>query len=85
MKMAREKGLKVGIFKAITIWLFPDHLIRQLTAKVKKIIIPEMNLGQLILEVQRCAGGWAEIFPVQRVYGNPITAQEILEKIQEVL
>jgi 2-oxoglutarate ferredoxin oxidoreductase subunit alpha len=85
MKMARARGLKVGILKAITVWPFPDHLIRALTAKVKKIIVPEMNLGQLILEVQRCSSGNAEIFPVQRVDGGAITAQEIFEKIEEVI
>ena len=85
MKMARAHGLKVGIFKAITLWPFPDHLIKQLATRVKKIIVPEMNLGLLILEVQRCSSGKAEIFPVQKVDGGVITAQEIFEKIEEVI
>jgi 2-oxoglutarate ferredoxin oxidoreductase subunit alpha len=84
MKMARDKGRKVGLFKTITVWPFPEEQVRRLAGKVKKIIVPEMNLGQLILEVQRCAGNRAEIFPVQRVDGTPITAQEILAKIEEV-
>ncbi len=85
MKMARGKGLRVGIFKAITIWPFPDPLIEGLSTRVKKIIVPEMNLGQIIHEVKRCSCGKAEIFPVQRVDGGPITAQEIFEKIEEVI
>jgi hypothetical protein len=44
-----------------------------------------MNLGQIIHEVKRCSCGKAEIFPVQRVDGGPITAQEIFEKIEEVI
>jgi 2-oxoglutarate ferredoxin oxidoreductase subunit alpha len=84
MKMAREKGLRVGVFKAVTIWPFPDPPIKALSARAKKIIVPEMNLGQVILEVQRCGCGKAEVFPVQRVDGGPITAREILEKIEEV-
>lgn len=85
MKMAREKGLKVGLFKAITIWPFPEQRIKQLATRVKKILVPEMNLGQLILEVQRSSSGQAEIFPVQRIDGGPITAQEIFKKIEEVI
>jgi 2-oxoglutarate ferredoxin oxidoreductase subunit alpha len=84
MKTAREKGIKVGIWKAITIWPFPDQPVRTLAAKVPKIIVPEMNLGQVFYEVERCACGRAEVFPLQRVDGNPITAQEILKKIEEV-
>jgi 2-oxoglutarate ferredoxin oxidoreductase subunit alpha len=84
MRMAGEKGRKVGVFKAITLWPFPDPPIGALSGRVRKIIVPEMNLGQVILEVERCCRGRAEVFPVQRVDGGPITAREILEKIEEV-
>ena len=85
MKTAREKGIKVGIFKAITVWPFPDPQVKQLSRKIAKIIVPEMNLGQLLHEVERCACGNAEIFPLQRVDGSPITADEILRKVEEVI
>ena len=83
VKLAREKGLKVGLLKLLTIWPFPDETINKLAQKVSLIIVPEMNLGQIVLEVERAAQGKCRVVPYGRVDGELINPIEILGKIQE--
>lgn len=84
VQLAREKGLKVGLFRPITLWPFPEAQIRELSKKVKCFIVPEQNLGQMVLEVERCAAGNASVYPLNQVNGELITPEKILAKIQEV-
>jgi 2-oxoglutarate ferredoxin oxidoreductase subunit alpha len=81
---ARKLGIKAGLLRAITLWPFPDHKIRQLAQQVKCFIVPEVNLGQMILEVERAAHKDMPILGVNRVGGVPIAPYEILDKIKEV-
>jgi len=83
VKLAREKGLKVGLLKLITVWPFPDEIINKLAQKVSLIIVPEMNLGQIVLEVERASKGKCRVVPYNRVDGELINPIEILGKIQE--
>ena len=55
--MARKKGVKVGFIRLIVVWPFPEKRIRELASKVKAFVVPEINYGQIVLEVERCAGG----------------------------
>ncbi len=55
--MARKKGVKVGYIRLIVVWPFPEKRIRELASKVKAFVVPEINFGQMVLEVERCAGG----------------------------
>ena len=57
MEMARERGIKVGKFRLITAWPFPEKQIAEIAAKVKAIVVPEINLGQMVREVERAAAG----------------------------
>jgi len=63
IEAAREKGLKVGKLRLITAWPFPEKKIKDLAAKVKAFVVPELNLGQMVREVERAAGGKAKTFP----------------------
>ena len=83
MKLAREKGLKVGLLKLITVWPFPDEIINKLAQKMSLIIVPEMNLGQIVLEVERASQGKCRVVPYGRVDGELINPIEIFGKIQE--
>lgn len=85
MKMMREKGYKVGTFRPITVWPFPEKRLEELTKKVKTIVVAEMNLGQLVLEVERICKGTVRIERVNKVNGEIITPEEIVAKIEEVL
>ena len=51
--MARERGVKAGLFRPITLWPFPEEALRAAAAGVRAVLVPEMNAGQLRLEVER--------------------------------
>jgi len=85
INVAREQGIKAGMFRIKTMWPFPDKQIKALSSKVKAIITPEMNLGMCTLEVQRCAEGRAPVYGLFRVDGEPINPTQILEKIKKAL
>jgi 2-oxoglutarate ferredoxin oxidoreductase subunit alpha len=81
--MARAAGIKAGMFRPITIWPFPDEQISNLSKRIKKILVPEMNMGQVILEVQRNACG-SKTYGLNIVNGEPITPDQIYAKIKEI-
>jgi 2-oxoglutarate/2-oxoacid ferredoxin oxidoreductase subunit alpha len=84
INIAREQGIKVGMFRIKTFWPFPDKQIKALASRVKAFITPEMNLGMCTLEIQRCAEGKAPVHGIFRVDGEPINPDQILAKIKEV-
>lgn len=57
VKRLREKGRKVGLLRLKTLWPFPDEAVAGLKGKVKRVLVPEMNLGQVAAEVRRILGG----------------------------
>ncbi len=83
VKAAREKGIKAGLLRPLTLWPFPDKAVKALAKQVKAIIVPEMNLGQMTLEVERCAAGNAEVEGIFRVDGEPINPAQIIEAIEK--
>lgn len=80
----RSEGLKVGLFKPMTIWPFLDKQIIEIAKKSKKLIVVEMNLGQYFLEVERVASKYTEVDSYGRVHGELITPNEIIAKVKEV-
>lgn len=83
IKVAREKGIKAGLLKLITLWPFSDETINRLAGQVDLIIVPEMNLGQMSREVERAAGGKCRVISYSRVDGELINPLEILTRIME--
>ena len=83
VKLAREEGLKAGLLKLLTIWPFCFEEVNRLAKQVDLIIVPEMNLGQMVLEVERAAQGKCRVVPYGRVDGELINPIEILGKIRE--
>ena len=81
VKLARQRRHKVGMITLLTIWPFAEELITQLGRTAKRIIVPEMNLGQLALEVERLAGR-SKVVRVNRANGEMVTPQMILEAIE---
>jgi 2-oxoglutarate ferredoxin oxidoreductase subunit alpha len=84
VEIARKKGVKVGTVRLIVVWPFPEKLIRDLASKVKAFVVPELNLGQIALEVERCAAGRAEVVSVPHAGGTVHPPGEIAEAILEV-
>ena len=82
--MARAEGIKVGLFRPLTIWPFPEKHLEKYKGKVKRIIVPEMNLGMAILEVKRVMEGTVpSIEGINQIDSEPITPITILNKIKE--
>jgi len=84
VEMARAEGIKAGLFRPLTIWPFPEEEVAAIASRVKGIVVPELSLGQIIFEVDRCAKGRTRLEGIYRVDGDPITPTQILEKIKEV-
>ncbi|MBC8420125.1 MAG: 2-oxoacid:acceptor oxidoreductase subunit alpha [Proteobacteria bacterium] len=78
---AREQGIKAGLLRLITVWPFPEDQIRNLAKKVKGFITVEINLGQIHLEVERCAAGRAPSFLVGHPGGTIITPEQVIEAL----
>lgn len=83
VNLARERGIKAGLLKLVTLWPFSDETINRLAGQVDLIIVPELNLGQMVREVQRAAEGKCRVVPYGRVDGELINPVEILSKIEE--
>ncbi|MCR4425638.1 MAG: 2-oxoacid:acceptor oxidoreductase subunit alpha [Firmicutes bacterium] len=84
VQLAREKGLRCGLLQPMTIWPFPSGKVAAIASAVKRVIVPEMNMGQLLGEVERAAGNRCEVVGYSKVDGEPITPAEILSRIEEV-
>jgi 2-oxoglutarate/2-oxoacid ferredoxin oxidoreductase subunit alpha len=83
--LAHAKGLKVGKFRIITAWPFPEKHIRALAEKVKAFVVPELNLGQMVYEVERCAAGKAKTILVPHAGGSVHKPEDILRAIEEAV
>ncbi len=84
IRLARARGIRVGLLRPLTIWPFCEGPVADLAKQVRHIIVPEMNLGQLVLEVERVVRGGCPVHRVNRVTGEPIPPEQILEKIEEL-
>ncbi len=82
---ARKKGIKVGYIKMITIWPFPEKRVRELAQKVKAFVMPEINLGQMVLELERCAAGQAKTYHVPHAGGWVHDPEDIYKVIEEAV
>ncbi len=85
IRFARHQGLAVGLFRPITLWPFPEAALAEVASKVRHIVVPEMNLGQMALEVERVAQGRCEVHRVNKVTGEPIPPEMILEAVKSLV
>ncbi|HHY12624.1 MAG TPA: 2-oxoacid:acceptor oxidoreductase subunit alpha [Firmicutes bacterium] len=86
VKDARAQGIKAGMLRAITIWPFAeDALLEVKRNSPKAVIVPEMNLGQLVLPVKRVIGDSAPVIPINKIAGQLVEPEEILLAIKEAM
>jgi len=85
VELARGEGIKVGMLRLITVWPFPEERIRQLARQIKTFIVPEINYGQMVLEVERCAGGEAQTILLPHMGGSAHRPETILEAIRSAV
>ncbi|MFB0519505.1 MAG: 2-oxoacid:acceptor oxidoreductase subunit alpha [Acidobacteriota bacterium] len=85
IELAREEGIKVGILRLITVWPFPEKRIYQLASKVAGFVVPEINLGQVVYEVERCAKGKTRVTLVPHAGGHIHDPKDIFQAIRSTL
>ncbi len=85
VKRARDEGIKTGTLRLITVWPFPEDRIREIARRVKAFVVPEINYGQMALEVERCAGGMAKTILVPHMGGGVHNPESILDAIRQAV
>lgn len=83
VKQARERGLKAGLLRLVSLWPFPDKLLEKMAEDAKAVIVAEMNYGQLVREVERAVKPKPVRF-LPKLGENPHTPGEILEAIRRI-
>jgi 2-oxoglutarate/2-oxoacid ferredoxin oxidoreductase subunit alpha len=84
IEQCRAKGLRVGLFRPITLWPFPERALREATAGARAVLVPELNAGQLSLEIERILGR-ERVTGIHRVNGEPITPAEIAVRAEALI
>lgn len=84
VREARRQGRKVGHLRLIVAWPFPDTVIAELARRVKTFIVPELNLGQMVLEVQRAVNGSVPVVSIPHTGGAVHEPGVILDAILKV-
>lgn len=80
---ARKEGIKVGSLRMITIWPFCEKRIAELAGKAKAFVVPEINYGQMVKEVERCAAGRSKVISVNHCGGAVHDPEVILDAIRK--
>ena len=80
---ARKRGFKVGHLRLRIVWPFPSARIRELCGQAKVFIMPELNMGQMVIELERAASGAAKVVSIPHAGGSVHEPEAILKKIFE--
>jgi len=80
VKAVRQEGTRAGLLRLKTIWPFPEEAVRQLTLRSRAVLVPEMNRGQVLREVQRVA---SQAQGYNKTDGEVIVPEEIRQAVQE--
>lgn len=82
MKMLRAQGIKAGFFRPITLYPFPNKRLAELSEKVKKFIVVEVNMGQMINDVKLAVNGAVPVELYNKPVGAPPDAESIAEHVK---
>ena len=82
VEQARKEGIRVGYLRLITVWPFPEDRVRELAKNIRGFVVPEINMGQIRLEVERCAAGQTQIWGVHCPGGDVLDPDRVLETIR---
>ncbi|MBI4824044.1 MAG: 3-methyl-2-oxobutanoate dehydrogenase subunit VorB [Nitrospirae bacterium] len=80
----RKEGIKIGLFRPITLFPFPEKQISSLAKRVKRFVVVELNAGQMVEDVRQYVCGKAEVVLYGRPGGSIVTAEEVYEKLKEI-
>ena len=84
IRTLRKEGIRIGAFITKTVWPFPEKQINKLVSDMDGVFVAEMNLGQMILEVQRASQERNKIHAINKANGEVITPEEIIKSFMEV-
>jgi 2-oxoglutarate ferredoxin oxidoreductase subunit alpha len=85
IERARQEGIKVGHLRLVVVWPFPEIAFRELAGTVKGFVVPELNLGQIKLEVERCVAGKAAVSLVGHAGGSVHDPHDIYLAIKKMV
>jgi 2-oxoisovalerate ferredoxin oxidoreductase alpha subunit len=80
---ARRQGIKVGLFRPITLWPFPSHELAAAAARTERVLVVELSNGQMLEDVRLALNGRKAIEFYGRVGGNVPSVEELLGRIEE--
>jgi 2-oxoglutarate ferredoxin oxidoreductase subunit alpha len=83
LQLARQRGIRAGKFRIVSAWPFPSQRIAELAGRVKAFVVPELNMGQMVYEVERAAAGKAKVISVPHAGGTVHNPDTILKAIVE--
>jgi len=81
----RKRKKRVGVFRPVTLWPFPDRTVKENLDSKEVVLVPELNQGQMIHEVERMTADAVRVVPLHRVDGYEITPEEIVNAVMEVV
>lgn len=84
-EMARSQGLKVGLFRPITLWPFPEQRLAVLAKPGRSFLAVEMSAGQMIEDVRLAVNGVSPVYLSNRLGGMVPTPEDVLGKIHAIL
>jgi 2-oxoglutarate ferredoxin oxidoreductase subunit alpha len=85
VNLARQAGLKVGLFRPITVWPFPEKQVKKLAGKMKGILVHELNYGQYVLEVERVVAGKCPVSLYGKYDNESATPEELFAEIKKAM
>ncbi len=85
VNLARQEGLKVGLFRPITIWPFPEKQVQEIAGRINGILVHELNYGQYVLEVGRVVAGACPVSLYGKYDNESATPQELLAEIKKAM
>ena len=83
IQLARAKGVKAGRMRLKGVWPFPEKRFREVAQRIKAFVVPELNMGQVVLEVERCAGGHCKTISMPHPGGTVHRPLDILTAIEK--
>jgi 2-oxoglutarate ferredoxin oxidoreductase subunit alpha len=81
--MARDLGIRAGLFQAITIWPFPKQALQERFRRIKKVLTVELSMGQMKYEIERAAFDDVDTRTLLRASGVPFSPEDILDRLRE--
>ena len=85
VNLLRREGIRAGMLELQTIWPLPERAIRELASRTRLLLVPELNLGQLVIAIRAAVEGAAPVVPLNRIDGLVFTPEEIADSVRRSL